>query len=48
VRDRHPSAAGLGRFCRWGEELPLADREADDLDAALEVVPLACDFATTL
>lgn len=42
MRDRHPLAAGLGRLCRWSEEIPFMDGEADDLDASLEVFPLAC------
>ncbi len=44
MRDRHPSATGLGRLVCWSEEVPLADGEADDVDATLEVFPLAGDL----
>ena len=48
MRDRHPSAAGLCGFCRRGEEIPLADSEADDLDAPSEMFPLPSDFTPTV
>lgn len=48
VRDRHLSAAGLGGLCCWSEEVPFADDEADNLDAPLEVFPLAGNLTATV
>jgi hypothetical protein len=48
MRDRHPSATGLGRLVRWSEKVPFADGEPDDIDAPLEVFPLAGGLTATV
>ena len=48
MRDRHPLAAGLSGLCRRSKEVPLADRKANDLDAALEMFPFTSDFTSTV